>query len=346
MRLPRLLHTTALGALILAGCQAADVGRPGDSSRAQVASSAQADVPPPLALDGSAYDVAGEQPLPSQAPEELGGLHNVFHLSANIVSGSEPHGTEAFEALRAMGVRTIVSVDGKEPEAQRAAEFGMRYVHVPVQYKGISEDQLARLAKTFRELEGPFYVHCFHGKHRGPAAAAVGRVVLDGTSREQAISEMRQYCGTSSKYEGLYQAIAAGEIPTFGQTNRYAYDFEAAHHPQGIVGTMVVIARAHDQVQELSQRQWSADAEHPDLDAVNEARTLAGAFEFACGLDEVRNGPAQLAEWFEASRTEAHSLVTELEALRSGDASAEQRAGTAWTAVRNLCNDCHGEYRN
>ena len=63
--------------------------------------------------------------------------------------------------------------------------------------------------KTFRELDGPFYVHCFHGKHRGPAAAAaLGRIAVDGVPREQAIAEMRQWCGTSEKYEGLYRTIA------------------------------------------------------------------------------------------------------------------------------------------
>ena len=48
---------------------------------------------------------------------------------------------------------------------------------------GINEDEIAMIAKTFREVEGPFYVHCYHGKHRGPAAAAIGRVALDGLGR-------------------------------------------------------------------------------------------------------------------------------------------------------------------
>ena len=55
--------------------------------------------------------------LPERAPEEFPGLHNVYELSANIISGSEPHGQEALETLAQMGVKTILSVDGKEPEA-------------------------------------------------------------------------------------------------------------------------------------------------------------------------------------------------------------------------------------
>ena len=160
------------------------------------------------------YAAAMEVTLEERKPQEWDDLHNVYRLSENIISGAEPQGEEALKRISEMGVKTIVSVDGKVPDHETAAKYGMRYIHVPIHYSGISEDEMVRLAKAFRETEGPFFVHCFHGKHRGPAGAAVGRLVLDGISRGQAIAEMRQWCGTAAHYPGLYAVVATGEIPT------------------------------------------------------------------------------------------------------------------------------------
>ena len=143
-------------------------------------------IPPPLVFNSTAYEAAGSLvTLDVVPPQEFPGLHHVFSLSDNIISGAEPDGDRALAEIASMGVKTILSVDGKAPDVETARDYGMRYVHVPIQYKGISTDELLVITKTFREAEGPFYVHCFHGKHRGPAAAAVGRLVIDGLSREQ-----------------------------------------------------------------------------------------------------------------------------------------------------------------
>jgi hypothetical protein len=339
------LAAALAAALALLGCRADSANTDAENGHS-VTTGYSGPVAPPLALEGKAYDTAGAGLLPAEEPEEFPGLHNVYHLSANIVSGSEPQGWQALETLRAMGVRTIVSVDGKAPDARAAAELGMRYVHVPIQYRGISDVEMARLAKTFRELEPPFYVHCFHGKHRGPAGAAVGRVVLDGADRWTAIAEMRQYCGTSAKYEGLYRAIAVGEIPAIEETARFDYAFDAAQLPAGVVGVMVELSRAHDYAVELGERDWRADPEHPDVDALNEATKLLQAYEVACELEEVRTGDAEFRSWFEASRDASRDLVDALERLSAGDASGAADADVHFAAVRQLCSDCHAVFRN
>jgi protein tyrosine/serine phosphatase len=40
----------------------------------------------------------------------------------------------------------------------------------------ISQERTKELAKADRELAGPIYLHCHHGKHRSPAAAVVACV--------------------------------------------------------------------------------------------------------------------------------------------------------------------------
>lgn len=303
-------------------------------------------VEPPLVGVHDAFAFAGELKLPQVAPEDYPDLHNLFHLSSTIVSGSEPHSEEALRRLADDGVKTIVSVDGKVPDADTAARLGMRYVHVPIQYKGMTEDELAKLAKTFRELEGPFYVHCFHGRHRGPAAAAVGRLVLDGAPRGQTLAEMRQWCGTSAKYDGLYRTLATADIPDEATTSALEWDFPAAAASPGFRGEMVIISRAFEHLELLAERDFEVDPEHPDIDPLNEATILRDSYAAAHDTDEVRSSPLDFRDWMDASVEDTRAIVEALDAWRGGEDEARPRAHAALDRVANTCNACHKVYRN
>jgi protein tyrosine phosphatase (PTP) superfamily phosphohydrolase (DUF442 family) len=299
---------------------------------------------PLLPLEGTAYAAAANTHLPEVDPEEHPSLHNLFQLGDHILSGSEPHDEEAFQILHQKGIRTILSVDGKEPDEKLAAKYGMKYVHVPIQYKGITDEEMAKITKTFRELEGPFFVHCFHGKHRGPAAAEVGRLVLDGISRETALAEMRR-CGTAESYEGLYTTIAYGTIPTESETSAMKWDFPAASPLDGIAGAMVLVSRADDHLKDLSKDGWQADPEHPDIDPVNEASKLASLFERSLAMEEVLLQPEDFRQWMADSKAQATALRDILRDLKTGSASMEQ-ADKAYKAMSKTCTACHEVYRN
>jgi len=300
-----------------------------------------ADVPMPIPAGRDAYEIAGERALPETAPDDAPDLHNVFRLSDNIVSGGEPHGDEALAKIAAMGVKTILSVDGKAPDHEAAARHGLRYVHVPIHYSGISAEERLQIAKTFRELEGPFYVHCFHGKHRGPAAAALGRVVLDGVPREEAIAEMRQWMGTSKKYAGLYETIARASLPSEPDTAACSFDFAPAHEFKGFRHAMIEISRIFDHLEALDKRSWEVDPNHPDLNAAHEAARLLETFKAAAAMEEVRDKPEDFRGWLGESVETTDALLSRLRAFTSAEAANE-----ALAAVKGRCDSCHKAYRN
>jgi len=303
----------------------------------------RASVPPPLDFGDSAFDAAARVALAEVPPEEHDDLHNVYRLSESIISGSEPHGEEALRRIAEMGVRTVLSVDGKIPDAETARALGMRYVHVPIQYSGITDEEVARIVKTFRELPGPFFVHCFHGKHRGPAAAAIGRLVVDGAPREHAMAEMRQWCGTSSKYEGLYRTVAAAEIPGAEETRRLDWSFPAAHPFEGLRHSMVEMARTYDHLKASYRRGWRVDPDHPDVDPRNEADKMISHFERALGLDEMDGKPADFLEWLRSSADLSRRLR---DALHEGSDASREEAGTLLKSLKESCTACHDRYRN
>ena len=298
-------------------------------------------VPQPLTLgDQTAFELAGRLELPQVAPGEYPGLHNVFRLSNSILCGAEPADDAALAQLGEWGVRTVISVDGKAPEVEAAAALGLRYVHVPIQYTGISEDQVDRLAKTFRELEGPFYVHCYHGKHRGPAAAALGRVVLDGLERDQAIAEMRQWCSTSEKYEGLYQAVATGELPTTKASAAYEYDFAPVHRIEGVRAVMVAMTRHWDRVKDVRRNGWQVDPQHPDVDPLREAQQVREHYESFEAESKGEDRPEDYWQFLRVGRAASEELV---DALGAGKLEEVEEA---FDALKANCLECHAGYRD
>lgn len=326
--------------LALAACASGSAGKPDQTA-------ALRPVPPPMTGVKNAYEQAAATPLPKVKPIELPGLHNVFKLSCRIVSGSEPEGEKAFVELEKLGVKTILSVDGSAPNLEAASRHGMRYVHVPIQYKGLTEEQVAQITKTFRELPAPFYVHCFHGRHRGPAAAAIGRCAMDGQGRGQAIAEMRQWMGTAPEYEGLYRAVATGNIPGASETSAFAFDFSPVHKPKGLAAGMVDVGRAFDNLKDLSKRNFTADPSHPDLNALVEARKLATSLEAVHGTAEAKAAKDDFKKWLEASLTDAKALR---ETFTKSNGAVDATTTPATIALVNqlgkTCKACHAVYRD
>ena len=306
-------------------------------------------MPPPLELVGTAYEYAGTVSLPAVPPGNYPGLHNVYRLSDRIISGSEPVDEEALSQLAAWGVKTVISVDGKVPDLEGAQRSGLDYVHIPIRYSGIDDDQIAQIAKSFRELEGPFYVHCYHGKHRGPAAAAIGRVALDGLTRDRAIAEMRQWCSTASKYEALYSSVAVSDIPSAEETRAYAFDFAPAKAFGGFREVMVEMTRCWDEVKLAEKNGWAPDPNHPDVDALQSATQVqqfllrcqehdtpgADNADFQESMADCQDGIAKIVELLTDCRTSDMSV---------GDVSLQLE--DAYNLVSESCLTCHAVYRN
>src|SRR5262245_6505938 len=189
-------------------------------------------------------DTGSQHPLlpwPGGKPVDMSGLHNVIHVSDRLFSGSAPEGDAGFESLKQLGIKTILTVDGARPEVGRAKKFGMRCVHLPIGYDGVSQDQALKLAKAVRDLPGPIYVHCHHGKHRSSAAAAVILYCLDDScSVAQAVDIMKR-AGADPRYTGLWAAPKELRRPTAAELNSAPADFPEVAKIAALAEAMVRI---------------------------------------------------------------------------------------------------------
>jgi hypothetical protein len=170
------------------------------------------------------------------------GIHNLLQAAPHVFSGSEPAGEPAFRSLRELGVTMIVSVDGAEPDVTGAAKFGLRYVHIPIGYDGIDTQAGRALARAAKEATGNIYVHCHHGRHRGPAAAAVVCMAAGSLTAEQSAALLAM-AGTSPDYAGLWRRCGtAGTEIQRGDRNSGCGDGPAGSftgiHPCGSQGRL------------------------------------------------------------------------------------------------------------
>jgi hypothetical protein len=290
-----------------------------------------------LILSAGATLRAGEAKVPQPGnarPLEYLGLHNVFRLSEKLYTGSVPEGRKGFRTLQRLGIRSVISVDGAVPDVQGARRSGMRYVHLPFGYGGCPRPTADRISRAVRDLPGPVYLHCHHGKHRAPTAAAFARIAVDGLSPAAAVAEMER-AGTGKEYLGLYAGVRSYRAPTGKQLDRVPPDFPETFPAPPVMRAMVEIQERFDRLMEF-QKEAVHRTESPD----HEALLLREAYTELLRRPEVRKRPPAFAKWMRSGEQEALALE---KALAAGDRDA---AGAALGRLAVGCKSCHATYRD
>ena len=275
-------------------------------------------------------------------PVQLGELRLVHQVGPEFFTGGAPRGDADFESLRVAGIRTVISVDGARPDVDPARVRGLRYVHLPIGYDGINATVAARLARAIRDLPGPIYLHCHHGRHRAPAAAAVGLAGLGRVGSAGGV-QMLQFVGTSPDYPGLYlavkqsrplaseliDAVPIGELPEIAVVSDLATG-------------MADVDRIYDRLALLAANDWVVPKNHADLVPAAEAGILTERFR---GMSELAHpfsasGPREPPLEFRPMIKMATALESAIRDRRTSDADA------IFTSITSECRACHRRDRD
>jgi protein tyrosine phosphatase (PTP) superfamily phosphohydrolase (DUF442 family) len=277
--------------------------------------------------------------LPNDGPSErdYSELRNLMQITKTIYSGGEPKTEAAFQQLADLGVRMIVSVDGAKPKIELAEKYGLRYVHIPIGYDGIDEEAARSFARVADELEQTTYVHCHHGKHRGPAGAAVICIENGDVDGKRAL-EILEKAGTSREYAGLWKDVANYQRPDSGEEPP---PLVSVADVGSLAAAMAQIDRAWDNLKLCEAAGWQTPSLHPDISPAREALLLKEAFhEMIRQKGETGYPDNQLFEWMKQSE----QFAVELEqGLRAGN---RQTVKSTFDAIQAQCKQCHAEYRN
>ena len=263
-------------------------------------------------------------------------------MGPDLFTGGAPRNEADFDSLREVGIRTLISVDGALPDIEVARVRGLRYVHLPIGYDGINATVAARLARAIRDLPGPIYLHCHHGRHRAPAAAAVGLAGLGRVGPAGGV-QMLQFVGTSPDYPGLYlavkksrplaseliDAVPIGELPEIAVVSDLATG-------------MAEVDRIYDRLALLAANDWVVPKNHADLVPAAEAGILTERFR---GMSEFAHpfsasGPREPPLEFRPMIEMATALESAIRDRRTSDADA------IFTSITSECRACHRRDRD
>ena len=291
----------------------------------------------------------GQDQLSNWRPEKLGapGLPNAYRLHPRVISGGQPAGDEAFATLKELGVKTVISVDGARPEVELAKKYGLRYVHLPHGYDGVPDERARELAKAVRDLPGLVYIHCHHGRHRSPAAAAVACVAAGLLAPEQALSVLMA-AGTSENYCGLYQSAQAARRLDDKLLDELRVEFPETVKVPPIADAMVQIEHTHDHLKQFAGGGWRHLEKQPDLEPAHEALLLKEHYRELARTEDVQKQSAAFRQLLAESERTAESLEVLLNDWKTAGRPEPAPASITktFTAASQHCATCHQKFRD
>jgi protein tyrosine/serine phosphatase len=128
----------------------------------------------------------------------LPGVANFGRLTPHFYRGAQP-AVEAYPALRAMGIDTIIRLSTGEEfiagERERVESLGMRFVSLPWRVADApTPAQVAAFLSILNEHPAPtVFVHCREGVDRTGVMVALYRLAVDRWTVDQALSEMKAF---------------------------------------------------------------------------------------------------------------------------------------------------------
>jgi len=267
-------------------------------------------------------------------------LHNVFVVTPKFYSGSSPDSAAGFAELAKLGLKTVISVDGAAPDVALAKQYGLEYVHLPVGYDGIPTNRAVELVKAAQTLEGPFYVHCHHGKHRGPTAVALMCEAVSGWSTNLAEQWMKQ-AGTAADYPGLYRSAREFKTPSAAELASVK-ELPEVSRTSSLVEAMVAIDEHLKRLKGAQKSSWRSVPGHPDVQPAHEAALLWEQFREMERFNDVEKRP----EDYRATIASAVESADQFHALLKQSPIDLARSEEAFKQVSQSCAACHKKYRN
>lgn len=278
-------------------------------------------------------------------------LPNLVQVHQRVISGGVPAGDAAFAELARRGVKTIISVDGATPDLATAHRYGLRYVHLPHGYDGIPPTRVEQLAKAVRDLDGPIYVHCHHGKHRSPVAATAACVAAGMLPAADAL-DVLELAGTDPSYRGLFDTARRTRLLDPERLDSLSVDFSEVAEIPPLAEAMVALDHTYQHLLQIQQADWSSPADHPDLAPAHEARLLREHFTEMLRIDRDERETEEFRRYLQNSEAAARRLEA---ALRSEPTSfpeladetrARESRSRLLERIRDECKACHVKYRD
>lgn len=124
-------------------------------------------------------------------PVKRDGVPNLFKVSEDVFRSAQPS-ENGFRKIKELGVATVVNLRSFHSDRDKIGDTGLAYEHLYMKAWHPEEKELVRFLQIVtNKRRTPILVHCQQGADRTGLMCAVYRVAVQGWTKEDAISEMK-----------------------------------------------------------------------------------------------------------------------------------------------------------
>lgn len=132
------------------------------------------------------------RPAEWAVPLEIKGLSNLHQVTPMLYRSAQPDATSG-DALRKLGIKTVLSFRKRNKDEPLHNTPGVTFKRYPLYTWDIEEEDILEVLRILNNpANQPVLVHCAHGADRTGLMMASYRMIIQGWSKEAAITEMKQ----------------------------------------------------------------------------------------------------------------------------------------------------------
>ena len=145
----------------------------------------------PPAREAIAAEVV-DRPL-ANPRDDVAGVPNLAQVAPGLWRSAQPSAA-GFKNLKAMGIRTVVSLRRLKSDRPLLAGLGLRHFHIHfAPWHPEDEDVVTFLKIVSDAANHPVLVHCQHGADRTGTMVAIYRVYAQGWAMNEAMQELPRF---------------------------------------------------------------------------------------------------------------------------------------------------------
>ena len=147
---------------------------------------------PVLAQEASAPipAAAAVRPVQWAEPVEMEGVSNLHRISPTLYRSEQPTAL-GMKNLERLGIRTVINLRAFNDDKDEVKGTSLRTERVKILTWRIDDKHVIEVMRMLKKAEnGPFLIHCQHGADRTGLMSAMYRVLEQGWTPEDALTEL------------------------------------------------------------------------------------------------------------------------------------------------------------
>jgi protein tyrosine/serine phosphatase len=136
-------------------------------------------------------DEASQRPAQWATKVEIPGVQNLYKITDNLYRSQQPSEIGMRALKQQLGIKTIINLRAFHSDKEKLSGQGLLNAELSVKTWHIEDEDVVKVLSLLRKQEnGPFLIHCQHGADRTGVMSAMYRIVEQGWTKDEAISEM------------------------------------------------------------------------------------------------------------------------------------------------------------